>query len=133
MKTILKPSAKTSLPPLGTKWLAFLGLPCSLHLSLATVFWKGLIITQPDEPCALGLGPLISRPLRRGGWRLQFVRDRLVYSGSNAMNRSPAPPPSLASTGYRVAAMMALLLDIGRPDRFWKSFVFWNTSPYFGK
>ena len=24
-------------------------------------------------------------------------------------------------------AMMALLLDIGRPERFWKSFVFWNT------
>ena len=29
-------------------------------------------------------------------------------------------------TGYAMA-MMCLLMDIGRPDRFWHGFVFWNT------
>ena len=122
MKTIFK----NIFTPWGL-WLGFLGL---LLLSALTagimVFWKGLVITNLTDLVPWGLWitiDLSSIAMAAGAFSLCAVVYLLGFKRYEPIARTAT---FIGFTGYSMA-MMALLLDIGRPDRFWKSFVYWNT------
>jgi Ni/Fe-hydrogenase subunit HybB-like protein len=107
-------------------WLGFLGL---LLLSALTagilVFWKGLWITNLTDRVPWGLWitiDLSSIAVSAGAFSL--------CAGGYLIGLKRYQPIARTATfigliGYSMA-MMALLLDIGRPDRFWHGFVYWN-------
>ncbi|NOH00884.1 MAG: polysulfide reductase NrfD [Chloroflexi bacterium] len=90
------------------------------------VFWKGLVITNLTDLVPWGLWitiDLSAIALSAGA----FSMCAAVYLfGLKRYEPIARTATFIGFTGYSMA-MMALLLDIGRPDRFWKSFVFWNT------
>jgi len=108
-------------------WLGFLGL---LLLSAVTtgilVFWQGLWITNLTDRVPWGLWitiDLSSIALSAGAFSL--------CAGVYLIGLKRYQPIARTATfigliGYTMA-MLSLLLDIGRPDRFWHALVYWNT------
>ncbi len=126
MKTILKTIRENIFTPWGL-WLGFLGLILMVALIAGlTVFWKGLGITNLTDHVPWGLWitiDLSSIAMAAGA----FSMCAIVYLfGLKRYEPIARTATFIGFTGYSMA-MLALLLDIGRPDRFWKSFVFWNT------
>ena len=108
------------------RWMAFLGVLMAIGLGAAlVVVTKGLVVTNLSDLVPWGLWisiDLSAIALAAGAFsvsaiayllrrkELQPVAQTAVYAGF---------------VGYSIAMMM-LLLDIRRPDRFWHGFVFWN-------
>ncbi|MEW6402199.1 MAG: NrfD/PsrC family molybdoenzyme membrane anchor subunit [Chloroflexota bacterium] len=108
-------------------WLGFLGL--LLLSALVTgimVFWNGLWITNLTDLVPWGLWitiDLSSIALSAGAFSL--------CAGVYLFGLKRYQPVARTATfvgliGYTMA-MLALVLDIGRPDRFWHAVVYWNT------
>lgn len=126
MKTILKTIRENIFTPWGL-WLLFLGMILfSALVGGIMVFWKGLVITNLTDLVPWGLWitiDLSSIAVAAGA----FSMCAIVYLfGLKRYEPIARTATFIGFTGYSMA-MMALLLDIGRPDRFWKSFVYWNT------
>ena len=108
-------------------WLAFLGI--ILLGGLATgilVFWKGLGITNLTDLVPWGLWitiDLSSIALAAGAFSLCAAVHLFGLKRYEPIARTAT---FVGLIGYTMA-MLALVLDIGRPDRFWKSLVYWNT------
>jgi len=113
-----------------TPWLIWLGI---MGLILLTglvagifVFWKGLVITNLTDLVPWGLWitiDLSSIALSAGAFSL--------CAGVYLFGLKRYQPIARTATfvgliGYTMA-MLALILDIGRPDRFWHAVVYWNT------
>ena len=126
MKTIMKTIRENITTPWGL-WLAFLGVILLAALVAGIiVFWKGLVITNLTDLVPWGL------------WITIDLSAIAVSAGAFSMCAAVhlfglkryAPIARTAIfvglSGYSMA-MLALLLDIGRPDRFWKALVNWNT------
>jgi len=126
MKTIIKTIRENTFTPWGL-WLAFLGVILFSALTGGLlVFWKGLSITNLTDRVPWGL------------WITIDLSAIAVSAGAFSLCvgvylfglRRYAPIARTATfvglIGYTMA-MLALVLDIGRPDRFWKALVFWNT------
>jgi Ni/Fe-hydrogenase subunit HybB-like protein len=126
MKTILKTIRENITTPWGM-WLAFLGILLFAALIAGImVFWKGLVITNLTDLVPWGLWitiDLSSIALAAGAFSLCAIVYLFGFKRYEPLARTAT---FIGFTGYSMA-MMALLLDIGRPERFWKSFVFWNT------
>ncbi len=91
-----------------------------------TVFWKGLVITNLSDLVPWGLWitiDLSSIALSAGAFTLCAAVYLLGLKQFQPVARTAT---YIGVIGYSMA-MMCLLLDIGRPDRFWHGFVFWNT------
>src|SRR5512139_1354379 len=90
------------------------------------VLWKGLGITNLTDkvPWALWITiDLSSIALGAGA----FSMCAAVYLfGLKRYQPIARTATFVGLIGYTMA-MFALLLDIGRPDRFWHSLVYWNT------
>lgn len=108
-------------------WLGFLGLLIlSGLMSGLLVLWKGLSITNLSDLVPWGLWitiDLSAIALSAGAFSL--------CAGVYLMGLKRYQPIARTATfigliGYTMA-MLALILDIGRPDRFWHSLVYWNT------
>src|SRR3990172_6693409 len=108
-------------------WLGFLGLTLlAAAIAGLGVFWKGLVITTLTDLVPWGLWisiDLSSIALSAGAFSL--------CAGVYLFGLKRYEPIARTATfvgliGYTMA-MLALILDIGRPDRFWKALVFWNT------
>jgi len=108
-------------------WLGFLSLVLLGALVAGIlVFWKGLGITNLTDLVPWGLWisiDLSSIALSAGAFSL--------CAGVYLFGLKRYQPIARTSTfvgliGYTMA-MLALLLDIGRPDRFWHALVYWNT------
>jgi Ni/Fe-hydrogenase subunit HybB-like protein len=90
------------------------------------VFWKGLWITNLTDLVPWGLWitiDLSSIALSAGAFSL--------CAGVYLIGLKRYQPIARTATfigliGYTMA-MLALILDIGRPDRFWHAVVYWNT------
>lgn len=125
MKNILKTIRENIFTPWGL-WLAFLGLLLvSALVAALTVFWKGLVITNLTNLVPWGLWitiDLSSIAVAAGAFSLCAIVYLFGFKRYEPIARTAT---FIGFTGYSMA-MMALLLDIGRPERFWKSFVFWN-------
>lgn len=126
MKTIIKTIRENALTPWGL-WLGFLGLLLlGALLGGLTVFWKGLSITNLTDRVPWGLWitiDLSAIAVSAGAFSL--------CAGVYLFGLKRYAPIARTATfvgliGYTMA-MLALVLDIGRPDRFWKALVYWNT------
>jgi Ni/Fe-hydrogenase subunit HybB-like protein len=126
MNTIFKTIRENIFTPWGL-WLSFLGtvLLAALVAGLS-VFWFGLSITNLTDLVPWGLWitlDLSAISVSAGAFSL--------CAGVYLFGLKRYEPIARTATfvgliGYTMA-MLALILDIGRPDRFWKSLVYWNT------
>ena len=108
-------------------WLAFLGIILLGGLVAGIfVFWKGLSITNLTDLVPWGLWitiDLSSIALAAGAFSLCAAVHLFGLKRYEPIARTATFVGLIAYT----MAMLALVLDIGRPDRFWKALVYWNT------
>jgi Ni/Fe-hydrogenase subunit HybB-like protein len=98
------------------------GLAASLF-----VFWKGLSITHLTDLVPWGLWitiDLSSIALSAGAFSLCAAVYLIGLKRYQPIARTAT---FVGLIGYTMA-VLALMLDIGRPDRFWHSLVYWNTD-----
>lgn len=107
-------------------WLGFLGILLTIGVySAITVFINGLYITNMTNSVPWGLWitvDLSSIALGAGA----FTLSAIVYIfGIKRLQPIIRLAVLVGFAGY-TSAMLTLLMDIGRPDRFWHPWVFWN-------
>lgn len=121
-----KPKLKFVITP-WIAWLAFLGIILLGGLAAGIlVFWKGLGITNLTDLVPWGLWitiDLSAIALAAGAFSLCAAVHLFGLKRYEPIARTAT---FVGLIGYTMA-MLALVLDIGRPDRFWKSLVYWNT------
>lgn len=110
-----------------TAWLAFLGLILLGGLVAGIlVFWKGLSITNLTDLVPWGLWitiDLSSIALGAGAFSLCAA---VYLFGLKRYQPIARTATFVGLIGYTMATL-ALILDIGKPERFWHSMVYWNT------
>jgi Ni/Fe-hydrogenase subunit HybB-like protein len=108
-------------------WLAFMGAILASGLAAGIlVFWKGLSVTNLTDLIPWGLWitiDLSAIALAAGAFSLCAAVHLLRLKRYEPIARTAT---FIGLIGYSMA-MLALVLDIGRPDRFWKALVYWNT------
>ncbi len=112
-----------------TPWIVWLGLLGIVLLgglvSGIFVFWKGLVITNLTDLVPWGLWitiDLSSIALAAGAFSLCAG---VYLFGLKRYQPIARTATFIGLIGYTMA-MLALILDIGRPDRFWHAVVYWN-------
>ena len=107
-------------------WMSFLGVLMLVGVSAAlVVFIKGLGITNLTDLVPWGLWisiDLSAIALAAGAFSVSAIAYLLRRKEYRPLAKTAV---YVGLIGYSMAMMM-LLLDIGRPDRFWHGFVFWN-------
>lgn len=107
-------------------WVGLLGIFIVAGLYTAfQVFTRGLVVTNLSDLAPWGLWivlDLSSIALSAGAFSLSAI--------AHLLNREEFKPIArvamlIGVLGYS-GAMMTLLLDIGRPERFWHGWVWWN-------
>ncbi len=114
------------LSPGALAWAAFLGLCLTIGLvSAAQVFWRGLVLTNMSDTVPWGLWitiDLSSIALGAGA----FTLSAIVYLfGLKRFHSIIRLAVFVGFIGY-TSALLTLVMDIGRPDRFWHPWVYWN-------
>jgi len=108
-------------------WLGILGIILLGGLVAGIlVFWKGLSITNLTDLVPWGLWitiDLSSIALSAGAFSLCAG---VYLFGLKRYQPIARTATFVGLVGYTMA-MLALVLDIGRPDRFWHALVYWNT------
>lgn len=108
-------------------WLGFLGLLLAIGLTSGIlIFWKGLSITNLTDLVPWGLWitiDLSSIALSAGAFSLCAAVYLIGLKRYEPVARTAT---FIGLIGYSMA-MLSLMLDIGRPDRFWHAVVYWNT------
>ncbi len=107
-------------------WLAILAIFMVIGvIGALIVFTKGLVVTNLTDLVPWGLWitiDLSSIALSAGA----FTLCAAVYLvGLKEYQPVARTATFIGIIGYSMA-MLCLLMDIGRPDRFWHAFVFWN-------
>ncbi len=109
-------------------WLALLGMALLAGLvGGLLVFWKGLWITNLTDLVPWGLWitiDLTSIALSAGAFSLCAAVYLIGLKRYQPIARTAT---FIGLTGYTMA-MLSLLLDIGRPDRFWHALIYWNSG-----
>jgi Ni/Fe-hydrogenase subunit HybB-like protein len=115
--------------PRFTPWMAWIiGLVVILAAGVAAgilVLWKGLSLTNLSDKVPWGLWitiDLSSIAVSAGAFSLCAVVYLLGLKRYQAVARTAT---FIGLIGYTMA-VLTLMLDIGRPDRFWHSMVYWN-------
>jgi len=115
--------------PKFTPWMAWVGGLSIFIVAGAVagglVFWKGLSLTNLTDLVPWGLWitlDLSSIAMSAGAFSLCAVVYLLGLKRFQAVARTAT---FVGLIGYSMA-VLTLMLDIGRPDRFWHSLVFWN-------
>lgn len=107
-------------------WLGFLGLLLTIGLiGGGIVFWKGLVVTNLTDLVPWGLWitiDLSSIALSAGAFSLCAG---VYLFGLKRYQPLARTATFIGLIGYTMA-LLSLLLDIGRPDRFWHAVVYWN-------
>ena len=110
-----------------TAWLAFLSLILLGGLVSGVLdFWKGLGITNLTDRVPWGLWitiDLSSIALGAGAFSLCAA---VYLFGLKRYQPIARTATFVGLIGYTMATL-ALILDIGKPERFWHSLVYWNT------
>lgn len=113
--------------PIFLAWLGLLLIAVVLGLIAASqVFFRGLVVTNLTNqvPWGLWIAVDLSAIALSGG---AFFLSALVHIlGLKRFRPLARLAVFIGLLGYSTALGM-LLLDIGRPDRFWHGWVFWNT------
>ncbi len=107
-------------------WMAFLGVFIAAGLYAAfLVFTRGLAVTNLSDLAPWGLWIVVdlsSIALSAGAFSLSAIAHLLKREEFKPIARVAM---FIGVLGYS-GAMMTLLLDIGRPERFWHGWVWWN-------
>ena len=91
-----------------------------------TVFFKGLVVTNLTDLVPWGLWITIDlSAIALGAGAFLFCAAVYILKLEQYQHMARTAT-YIGLIGYSMA-MLCLLLDIGRPDRFWHGFVFWNT------
>ena len=108
------------------RWMSILSLFLVMGLGAGLfVFWKGLSVTNLSDLVPWGLWitiDLTSIALAGGAF---FLCAGVYLLGLKQYQPVARTATFIGLAGYTMA-MLALLLDIGRPDRFWHAIVYWN-------
>lgn len=108
------------------QWMAFLSVFIIAGVGAAlVVFIKGLSVTNLSDLVPWGLWisiDLSAIALAAGAFSISAIAYLLRREELKPVARTAV---YVGFVCYSMAMMM-LLLDIGRPDRFWHGFVFWN-------
>lgn len=126
MATISAIRKSFSITPGFLAWLAFVGLCLLIGIITAiAVFTQGLVITNMSDTVPWGLWITIDLSAIALGAGA-FTLSALVYL-FNIKNFRPIVRLAVlvGFIGY-TSALLTLVMDIGRPDRFWHPWVFWN-------
>jgi len=108
------------------RWLSFLSLFLAAGLVAGLlVFWKGLSLTHLSDLVPWGLWITIDQSSIAVAGGAFFLCAGVYLFGLKQFQPVARTATFVGITGYTMA-MLALILDIGRPDRFWHSFVYWN-------
>ena len=115
-----------SFSPAMLAWLGLLGLCIVVGLvSAFQVFWNGLVITNMSDSVPWGLWitiDLSSIALGAGAFTLSAV---VYLFGLKRFQSIIRLAVFVGFIGYS-SALLTLIMDIGRPDRFWHPWVYWN-------
>jgi len=107
-------------------WVAFLAVVIAVGLfATFLIMWKGLAVTNLTDGKSLGLWIILDLScigLSAGAFSLSAITYLLGQETYRPIARVAV---FIGILGYS-GALMALILDIGRPDRFWHGWVFWN-------
>ena len=107
-------------------WVGFLGSVILVGLYAAfLIFTRGLVVTNLSDGSPWGLWIILDLScigLSAGAFSLSAITYLL---GQEAYKPLARVAVFIGILGYS-GALMALILDIGRPDRFWHGWVFWN-------
>ena len=107
-------------------WFAFLGLALLIGLVAAyQVLSRGLVVTNLSDGIPWGLWitiDLSAIALGAGAFTLSAV---VYVFGLKHFQSIVRLAVFVGFIGY-TAAMLTLVMDIGRPDRFWHPWVYWN-------
>jgi len=126
MTTLTAIRNRFSISPGFLAWLAFLAICIVIGLiSAYEVLTKGLVVTDMSDQVPWGLWitiDLSSIALGAGA----FTLSAIVYLFRlKRFERIARLAILVGLIGY-TSALLALVMDIGRPDRFWHPWVYWN-------
>ena len=110
-----------------TLWLGFLGifLLGGLYAGIL-VFWKGLSITNLTDLVPWGLWITIDlSSIALGAGAFSLCAGVYLF-GLKRYQPIARTATFVGLIGYTMATL-SLILDIGKPERFWHSMVYWNT------
>jgi Ni/Fe-hydrogenase subunit HybB-like protein len=110
-----------------TVWLAFLGIFLLGGLGAGIlVLWKGLGITNLTDLVPWGLWITIDlSSIALGAGAFSLCAGVYLF-GLKRYQPIARTATFVGLIGYTMATL-ALILDIGKPERFWHSMVYWNT------
>ena len=119
-------STKISITP-WTIWLGLMGLILLTGLvSGILVFWKGLVMTNLSDLVPWGLWITIDlSSIALGAGAFSLCAGVYLF-GLKRYQPIARTATCIGLIGYTMATL-ALILDIGKPERFWHSVVYWNT------
>ncbi|MDT8305170.1 MAG: NrfD/PsrC family molybdoenzyme membrane anchor subunit [Anaerolineae bacterium] len=107
-------------------WMAFLGLLLVSGLTAAYfVFTRGLVITNLTDLVPWGLWITIDLSAVALGAGAFLLSAAVYLMGIKRLEPVARTAVFIGFIGYTMACM-TLLLDIGRPDRFWHAVAYWN-------
>ncbi|HSF81750.1 MAG TPA: NrfD/PsrC family molybdoenzyme membrane anchor subunit [Anaerolineales bacterium] len=122
-------TARLKLPSLSPGFLAWLGLiAICLLIGLAAafeIFRRGLVVTNMSDLVPWGLWitiDLSAIALGAGAFTLSAV---VYLFGLKKFQSIVRLAVFVGFIGY-TTALLTLVMDIGRPDRFWHPWVYWN-------
>lgn len=108
------------------KWVTFLSIFLLGGLVAGIlVFWKGLSLTNLSDAVPWGLWITIDLSAIAMAGGAFFMCAGVYLVGLKRYEPVARTATFIGLTGYTMA-MLALILDIGRPDRFWHSLIYWN-------
>jgi Ni/Fe-hydrogenase subunit HybB-like protein len=126
MATIQEARKPSSITPGFLAWMAFIGVLIVIGLiSAALVFINGLTVTAMSDTVPWGLWITIDLSAIALGAGA-FTLSAIVYIfGIKRFQPLLRLAVFVGFIGYTVA-LLTLVMDIGRPDRFWHPWVYWN-------
>jgi len=126
MATVTVERKPLNISPGFLAWLAFIALCLMIGLIAAIqVFTRGLVITNMSDLVPWGLWitiDLSSIALGAGAFTLSAV---VYLFGIKRFQSIIRLAVFVGFIGY-TSALLTLVMDIGRPDRFWHPWVYWN-------
>ena len=113
-----------------TPWVIWLGSMSIILLAGLVagilVFWKGLVITNLTDLVPWGLWITIDlSSIALGAGAFSLCAGVYLF-GMKRYQPIARTATFVGLIGYTMATL-ALILDIGKPERFWHSMVYWNT------
>lgn len=126
MATITESRKPVSFSPGFLAWMALIGVLLTIGLiSAVRVFSQGLVLTNMYDTVPWGLWITIDLSAIALGAGA-FTLSAIVYLfGLKKFQPIVRLAIYVGFIGY-TAALLTLVMDIGRPDRFWHPWVYWN-------